>query len=329
MMNTQPLVSVIIPAFNSGKFIENAINSVLNQSYSNIELILVDDGSSDNTYEVMKKYEDRATLLRHDVNKGGNVARNNGVTASTGALVSFLDSDDLWHSDKLEIYVDALIAHDEISFAFSDFNRFTWSDRRFYALTNSQIHPAIYELIGNYRYEGHKAFVIPRDEMFRLYLGGYPPFSSTILVRRKLFDDVGIWNENLKSNQDFDFSLRCTRVTDFLYIDNPLTDIGRHDTNVSSNIEKQREGDINVMRMHASDDQYSESQKRQIKHYIGIRLAGQGHQLRHTGRYSEAIKKYSESLKYPGMFWHAFIRYMYTVMLSLRHSGKTLFGHDA
>ena len=329
MMNTQPLVSIIIPAFNSGNFIENAINSVLNQSYDNIELILVDDGSSDNTYEVMKKYEDRAKLLRHDVNKGGNVARNYGLTASTGELVSFLDSDDLWRRDKLEIYVDVLSTHEEISFAFSDFNRFNWSDRKFYALTNSQIFHAIYKVIGNSRYEGHKAFVIPRTEMFRLFLGGYPPYSSTIMVRKKIFDQIGIWNENLKRNQDFDFSLRCARATDFIYIDKPLTNIGRHDTNVSRDIEKQREGDISVLRMHASYDQYSQTQKREINHYIGKRLSGQGHQLRHTGRYSEAIKKYSESLKYPGMFWHAFIRYVYTVIISLRHPGKSFFGHDA
>lgn len=325
-MQPTPLISVVIPAFNSGRFIETAICSVLDQSYRNFELIMVDDGSVDNTDEIMQKYKDKGTVIRHERNRGGNVARNNGIKACNGDLIAFLDSDDRWHRDKLKIYVDAFNTHNGPLFAVSDFNRFEWESGQYYAHSNSQIHPSMYEVIGNMFYQGIKAFVVPRQDMLRLLLGGYPPFSSAIMVKRELFELVGTWDETLKRNQDFDFSLRCARATDFIYIDERLTDIGRHDSNVSFDIEKQRDGDINVMKRHLGSDQYTADQKQQIGHFIGKRLSGQAYMLRHTGRLREAQKKYLQALRYPGMLRHAAIRLLYTFLLSLRHPVRTYFG---
>tara|TARA_B100001057_G_scaffold482776_1_gene558666 strand:- start:1148 stop:1876 length:729 start_codon:yes stop_codon:yes gene_type:complete len=96
------MVSVIMPNYNGAKFIEDSINSVLNQSFSNIELIIVDDNSTDNSLEIIKTFNDkRIKLKKLTVNKGVSNARNIGINLSKGKFISFIDSDDFWIENKL------------------------------------------------------------------------------------------------------------------------------------------------------------------------------------------------------------------------------------
>lgn len=97
------LVSIIMPSYNTGAFIEDSIQSVLNQTYSNWELIIVDDCSTDNTLEILEKInDDRIIILKNDRNSGAAVSRNKALRKAKGQWVAFLDSDDLWHPEKLE-----------------------------------------------------------------------------------------------------------------------------------------------------------------------------------------------------------------------------------
>jgi len=321
-MKKEPLVSVIIPVYNGSNFIEAAIDSVLSQSYKNFEIIIIDDGSVDNTGSVIEKYLNKAKIISFKQNKGGNVARNVGINESCGQLVTFLDSDDKWHHDKLTTYVDIMNRYQEVLFAFSDFNRFKWGTGEYYSLSNSQVFPRIYDVIASQFYNGSKAFVIPSSSVFPLLLSGYPTFSSTIMVRRQIFDKIGVWDESLKRNQDYDFSLRCANATDFIYIDERLTDIGRHDSNVSKDIIRQHDGDINLMKQHLSYEYYSAEHKNLIKLYIGKRLAGVGYTSLHSGRIKDALRKYCEAFRYSGMFWHASIRIIYAASLLLMSPRK-------
>ncbi len=106
-MNDNPLVSVIIPAYNAGKYIESAVNSVLKQSYINIELIVVDDGSTDNTLDVLSPFSDIKIISTS--NKGVSHARNIGIDASKGEYISFLDADDELECDAIEILVKSIL----------------------------------------------------------------------------------------------------------------------------------------------------------------------------------------------------------------------------
>jgi len=99
------LISVIIPSYNSGKFLGEAIESVVNQTYKNIEIIVINDGSTDNTEEIVKKWQKkdrRIRYLKHKENRGLSVARNDGIRISKGDFISLLDADDFWMKDKLE-----------------------------------------------------------------------------------------------------------------------------------------------------------------------------------------------------------------------------------
>lgn len=107
-MIQKPLVSIITPLYNSEKYIGETIESVLNQSYSNWEMIIIDDQSSDNGVEIVEKYkklDERIKLFLNDKNIGVSDSRNRGIESSKGKYIAFLDSDDLWKKNKLEIQI--------------------------------------------------------------------------------------------------------------------------------------------------------------------------------------------------------------------------------
>jgi len=102
-MIKNPTISVIIPTYNRANFIDVAIKSVLNQSYQDFEIIIVDDGSTDNTEEIVKNFNDfRINYFFHKFNQGISAARNTGIKACQGKYIAFLDSDDEWLPEKLD-----------------------------------------------------------------------------------------------------------------------------------------------------------------------------------------------------------------------------------
>ena len=112
MENKDILVSVVMPVYNDGPFIEDTIVSVLNQTHSNFELIIVEDCSKDNSLEVIKSFEDnRIRLFQNVENKGAAFSRNFAIRHAKGEYIAFLDGDDLWEKDKLEKQLFFMISH--------------------------------------------------------------------------------------------------------------------------------------------------------------------------------------------------------------------------
>lgn len=109
------IVSIIMPTYNSESFILDTINSVVKQTFESWELIIVDDCSSDNTVKIIKKkfgHDKRIHIFENEMNSGAGVSRNNGLIQSKGKYIAFLDSDDIWHENKLEVQIDAMSKHD-------------------------------------------------------------------------------------------------------------------------------------------------------------------------------------------------------------------------
>jgi glycosyltransferase involved in cell wall biosynthesis len=308
------MISVVIPTYNASRFIESAIQSVLNQTYRNFEVIIVDDCSSDDTAEKLLKYRDRIQYLRHEKNQGAAVARNTGVEKCRGEMVAFLDGDDKWVPEKLETFAEAFSRNPEALFGFSDFSRFEWADGLFFANSNSQIYPMIYEAVRDKKYLDLKYFIIPGKDMFTLLLRGYPIYPSAIVVRKKIFNMIGMWRK-VRTNEDFDFGLRSCRITDFLYIDESLAMVGRHDANLTVDVQKQIEGDISVIDMHLADLTYNNEELEKIKYYRGKRLCGLGYSYLHSGDKEKSIRKYREALNNRHYFWHALVRIPYVMLV--------------
>lgn len=124
MILRKNLVSIIMPAYNAERFIEDSIKSVISQSYTEWELIVIDDGSTDSTQEIVQEYIDkdpRIILIHTLINGGVAEARNTGFKKASGRFIAFLDSDDTWESDKLSIQVNSMIANDS-HFSFTSYS---------------------------------------------------------------------------------------------------------------------------------------------------------------------------------------------------------------
>lgn len=121
-MNKTPLISIVMPAYNAEKYIEQAIDSVINQTYDNWELIVLDDGSSDNTKAIIVRKAEkdyRIHFYENAVNMGVSATRNRGVKVANGEWIAFLDSDDAWENEKLEKQVQFLNEHENARIIFT------------------------------------------------------------------------------------------------------------------------------------------------------------------------------------------------------------------
>lgn len=213
-----PKISVVIPTYNRADKVRKAIESVLAQGFSDLEVIVVDDGSSDGTKQVLnEEYGDRIRYF-FQRNQGASVARNRGVAEARGEWIAFLDSDDLWETEKLECQLKALET-------FSPQCGACYTDVRFF---NHQEARTFFQLAeGNYR---HKEMLGINQEAMRLLVrpGGAGMvvclsslMARTDLVRKTRFDP------ELLYSQDSDFMFRLAMLTGFCYVNRPLVRFDR------------------------------------------------------------------------------------------------------
>ena len=183
----QPLVSIIIPTFNRAGLVREAIDSVLAQDYSRLELIVVDDGSNDSTPEVVRAFGTALTFIQQP-HTGVSAARNRGVAASHGALVAFLDSDDLWLPGKVTAQVALFQQQPQVQVCYTDE---IWM-RRGVRVNPRQIH------------QKHAGWIFLHS-LPRCIIS-----PSSIMLRRTLWDRLGGFDEGLPACEDYDLWLRLT-----------------------------------------------------------------------------------------------------------------------
>jgi glycosyltransferase involved in cell wall biosynthesis len=184
---SSPLVSVVIPSYNYGAFVTDAVDSALGQTYPSVEIIVVDDGSEDDTAARIARYGDRVRY-HHQQNQGLSAARNLGIRLANGEWVAFLDADDIWHPQKLQLQVAALCANPDIVLLGAQGQAIVGEAPRVLpSLTDT---PALRRL-------GLRDFLV-----------GTPFAPSSMLVRRDLFEEVGLFDVRLRSVEDRDMYLR-------------------------------------------------------------------------------------------------------------------------
>ncbi len=213
-----PKVSVVIPTYNRVTNIQTGIDSVLGQTFSDLEVIVVDDGSSDGTREILRDvYGDRIRYY-FQLNQGASVARNRGVAEARGEWIAFLDSDDIWEKEKLEWQFRALEKTEpQCGACYTDVRFFNHSETRtFFQLAEE-----------NYRHEGALGV---NAEVMRLLVNpggaGMVVCLSSLLARADFIKRTG-FNPKLLYSQDSDFMFRLAMRTGFCYVNRPLVRFDR------------------------------------------------------------------------------------------------------
>jgi len=195
------MVSVIIPTFNRGYIVAEAIESVLSQTYRDFEIIVVDDGSTDNTREVLEPYRDRIRYFYQE-NKGVAGARNKGIEESRGAFIAFLDSDDIWLPEKLERQRQLFDHCPELGLVYTRF----W--RVYYGGQKKKLEPKDKYL--------KKGYIYPQ------VLFTYLIWAGSVMARKDCFNRVGRFNTSLPLVQDRDMWLRIAREFKISFVNEPL-----------------------------------------------------------------------------------------------------------
>jgi len=218
-MKRDPMkVSVVIPTYNRGTLVRQALCSVLFQTYQKFEIIVVDDGSTDQTSQEIKPLlADRRVRYLKQEHAGVARARNKGIESASGDLISFLDSDDLWKPYKLEYDINFLRNHPKVGAVFGDLEKqngeeFIYSFMRATARFSKLLSPA--PLPGG--------MIIDARTMYLFLLQEVPIKPTALTIRREALNLAGRFDESFVSGEDWEFLLRLARVTQFGYIDRPL-----------------------------------------------------------------------------------------------------------
>lgn len=225
-------VSVIIPAYNSEKFIEEALHSLFEQKCPADEIIVIDDGSTDGTAAILEKYEKKISYHFQE-NRGLAAARNKGVHVSNCDYLAFLDADDLFHPEKIEVQKTFLDQHPEIDMVFSDFEYFGGT------LLRRPIPESFRKGEGNMLLD-----------LFRYNCIAVP----TVLMRRECFQEVGSFDESLLAVEDYDLWLRLVKRKRIGYVDRVLASVRIHPENMSKNADLMRDHEITVMNKAMEDN---------------------------------------------------------------------------
>lgn len=253
-------VSVVIPTHNRKDLLPRAIQSVLNQTYPVKEINVVSDGSTDGTDEIMKELcaaDDRIRYYSYSPNRGGNYARNYGIKMSTGDVVAFLDDDDEWHKDKIELQVSMMKSNKQIGLVCTGTNRVFVEQNT----SNVYVPPAPYDC--------------KKEILLKNCIGS----TTTVMVRRELFDLVGGFDEELPALQDYDMWVRICQVAKVGVVKLPCVEYYNYESSgqISQNTQKYVAAEALITKKYENlIGQLSADERKKRRCYFDILLSKKG-----------------------------------------------------
>ena len=196
-----PLVTTIVPAYNCAHFLPEALDSILAQQYPNLEIIVVDDGSTDGSADIAEAYGSPVKVIRQK-NQGPAAARNRGVRESRGEYIAFLDGDDVWLPGKLLAQMECFASHKEVGIVYGENSKWSMNEVGVYpskeAFITSEQNGVIDDMRSGWIY--HQLLL---DNIIHII---------TAVIPRSLFDTLGGFDESLRVGEDYDFWLRASRL---------------------------------------------------------------------------------------------------------------------
>lgn len=285
-MPTSPLISVLMPSYNHAAFILDAINSILNQSYRNLQLIIVDDASADETVDAVKKIkDDRIVLTVLSENVGACQAMNIGLSMCDGDFIAVCNSDDVWHKTKLEQQLKVFSSGLDVGAVFSDVE---WIDETGKYIESDAL--PIFEGVFKQRNRSRRQWI--RD----LLEHGNQLCHPSVLIKREVYTTVGLYNNYYRQLPDLDMWIRVLQHYDIFIMPEKLVNFRIHENNTSkpsptsSNraINEHRLILANLMRHITAEDFYRTfglHNKPSIKNRPVLEVEKATYLLRHEGPY--------------------------------------------
>jgi glycosyltransferase involved in cell wall biosynthesis len=224
-MSGTPRVSVVIPAFNHGRYVGEAVRSALDQSYPDLEVIVIDDGSTDDTREAIRGFGDRVRYF-HQENRGLAAARNRGIGESRGDFVAFLDADDLWLPRKLERQLEVFDRHPSVRLVYAGVFHVDCEGR-----VLQEIQPR------------HRGTTVSQLLLDNVVIGS----GTTAVVPRECLKELGGFDECFSVCEDWELWLRIARRYELDYVDAPLAKYRLHAGNAHKNQERMKAGRLALL----------------------------------------------------------------------------------
>jgi glycosyltransferase involved in cell wall biosynthesis len=272
-----PKISVIIPAYNSASYLSDAVESVLNQSFQDFEIIIIDDGSTDNTKEIAEKYiQKHGNKIRYfyQGNKGVGAARNKGIEESKGEYIAFLDSDDILLPESLIRRQGFLSDYPEASLVFTDYYLMAG---RYDSINTPQL------LEKNFLNSFKKEILAKKDDEIIFNQNFYykyfefsprPIWTCAVMMRKDIIDNVGLFRTDIQIAEDNDYWPKVIRKYKVGFINRPLS-CYRH---FYSNLTKQTEN-YNLNEIKIFTELYFNNKERRVRRAIKKKLASSYYEL--------------------------------------------------
>lgn len=207
---TVPLVSVVIPSYNAERWIKSTLDSVLAQTHSDIEIIVVDDGSTDDTVAVISEFFPSVKLITQ-TNSGVAAARNKGIENASGEWIAFLDADDIWLPNKVQDQLELLATEPDAQMTYSAWH--VWPSQN--PTPDSDLLFYLQNVTNENDFSGPSGWIYP-ELLEDCYV-----WTSTVLAKKTLFEKIGKFDVTLKVGEDYDLWLRASQTTKILRVAKP------------------------------------------------------------------------------------------------------------
>jgi len=221
-------VAVIIPCYNCSKYIQRTIDSALNQDYEHLEIIAIDDGSTDDTKKILEGYFPKIRIMSHpnNANCGAAASLNLGINATKSELIAFLDSDDIWHPNKIRKQLNIFQKYSDVGLIYTN------------GYVINEIGDILYKLLPNNFQKNN----ISHEILLRCYIRT----PSSVIIKKEIFKKIGLFKTYLLHNYDHDMWIRMGENTKFYYIPDYLISYRRRLDQMSLKRRQWEEGFITL-----------------------------------------------------------------------------------
>jgi glycosyltransferase involved in cell wall biosynthesis len=279
------LVSIIIPNYNYSQYLQEAIDSALNQTYHPVEVIVVDDGSTDHSKTVIQQCGDRIQSVFHE-NRGLPSARNSGIAIATGDYFLFLDADDILFPDAVSQLLNAFAEMPECGIIFGYSERVN-ADGQTLSLHQNEARCFVYE-----EFVCNNFILVPEA-----------------LVKRKVLQTVGVFNPRFLQGEDYDLWIRASKRFTIRHIEQPIAKIRTHAANMSNNRVKQLTWELQVIQSHTDGSLLMRRSLAKIYHRLAYEC-----RIVHQ---KMLFRKYTiEAIKYNPFYWKNYVYLVYSFFMS-------------